>query len=194
MKKIIVVFIIITFFTASCCKEYSENDFSNSLDLVYKKNIYGYIIQNEPRIAITDLNNKPFCDIFYSIFLFRKDSNHFFTMWCSYYPYDENFVDNPKYQVINDFCFRLFERDIHLFIGCRKINEIMMLFLKNKNLSGCKIKNDKLVDFPIYDGSLYPETYEIEHEGKKIELKKLEKPIIDFSIGWEKYELYLKER
>jgi hypothetical protein len=70
----------------------------------------------------------------------------------------------------------------------------MMLYLKNICLSGCKNKNDKLVDFPIYDGSLYPETYKIEHEGKKIEIKKLENPIINFSIGWEKYELYLKER
>ncbi len=192
MKKALIFWIVLILFF-SCVKQ-DNVDSAYFKESCFNEVVVNYILKNEPRIAITYINNKPFYDIFYSIFLFRKDSSCFFTMWCSYYPNDENFIDNPKYQVVNDFCFRLFDRDIHLFIGCRKINEIMMLYLKNICLSGCKIKNDKLVDFPIYDGSLYPETYKIEHEGKKIEVKKLENPTIDFSIGWEKYELYLKER
>jgi hypothetical protein len=114
MKKALIFWIVLILFVSCVKKDNVSSEYFN--DSCINEVVLNYIHKNEPRIAIIDINNKPFYDIFYSIFLFRKDSNHFFTMWCSYYHYDENLIDNPKYQVVNDFCFRLFDRDIHLFI------------------------------------------------------------------------------
>ncbi len=196
MSKTLFCFNILIFLLILSCirgKSYvKEKDFQERpviSDTCIKTELYecikNYILENDKKLL--DRNSV------YSVYFFERDSIDYFTIWVfnSFPKYLEFYNPNISFDFIN---FKILDRNV-VFITRKDSKKIELYNLCLNNLT--KKEDDhyqKEIPEMIYDGSLFPQTYQYNKVEGKFIILNADTLIIDFlGEDYLKYENRLKE-
>lgn len=162
---ILLIFSIVLFSCNNKCELYPNTILLNC--------IKSYIMRNETKLAIYDENNKSVYEIYYTLLFFEKDTMMYFTIWESFIP--ANFLNiQGEIDDSNNLYYNILNRDIYIFNCNKKAENMLFSFCNKKKLQKKEEKSIDMNSVPIYDGSLYPETYRYYQYNANIIIEKID--------------------
>lgn len=192
MKLINFVISVVFIFAIYQCTQSNDNGVEPCLNPMIENTIKSYIDNNEIILTIEDFEDGNIDTVFnyFIVYFHNKGNITFFTICQTPWP---PYVFFPEIERKNDSLIH-----ISYIINERNVSIISDQSIPTNDLFRiCENSNqiEKMdVDAPIYDGSLYPETYQYTKLQGKIIITKLDNPILDFKPGWKSYEDYLMKK
>lgn len=168
-----ILFILI--FIISCEGNPQENLCVNKKIL---DSVEDYIKENEYKIALYSEDGNLLHEVYFYLYFFNIDTFSYFTIWESFI-FDDSasvFIDKEflKNKVFHK--FTILDRYV-----CVINNDENHLFSNYKEKTIQNNKKQNVNDIPIYDGILYPATYQYYHIGDEFFIEKADTLLFFFS-------------
>lgn len=189
MKLLNFVISVVIIFAFYQCTQSTDKGVKACLNPSLENTIKSYIDKKEIVLITGDFEDDNIDTVFkyFIVYFHNKGNNTFFTICQTPWP---AYVFFPEIERKNDslihISYIINERNVSIISNQSIPTNDLFRICENSNQIE---KTD--VDAPIYDGSLYPETYQYSKLRGEIIITKLDNPILDFKPGWKNYEDYL---